>query len=207
MSRLYFRSPVHGFVKAFLISDSLLYSALNIVTVLFALFTTTKVKGGSIEAATYALSASYITRVLTELITGRHISPRGEQKKILMIILGMLAISVGYFGFAFSHQISFLYVWWIIAGFGWGLALPTKLAVVSSHINKEQANEEWSLNDALNMTLIAVTTALTGYLVSRFGIRPLFVIAALLNVFGAFPYALYFLRMPKENMQKSQSLE
>jgi len=195
ISRVYFRSPVHDFVKAFLISDSLLYSALNIVTVLFALFTTTKVKGGSIEAATYALSASYVVRVFTELMMSRHISPRSERGKVLTIVLGMLAISAGYLGFAFSHQVDPLYVWWIIAGFGWGLALPTKLAVVSLHINKEQSNEEWSMNDALNMSLIAVTTALTGYLVSHFGIRPLFVVAALLNLLGALPYALYLRRI------------
>ena len=207
MSRFtFFSARVDPFIKAFLVSDALLYASLNIVTVFFAVFTTTLVSGGSLAAATWSLTFGYASRIFAELILAKSISRRRECTKVLVIILGMLLISAAYLGLALVQHASWLYVWWTIGGFGWGLALPTKLAVVSSHIDRTQANQEWGLNDAANMALIGITTCICGTVAAVLGLRALLIIAALLNTLGVLPYLLVLYHHVKARTAKQASV-
>lgn len=191
LKQIYFQQQVDPFVKAFLVSDALLYSALNIVTVFFAVYASTRVSGGSIGAATWSLSLGYGVRIVTELSSGKTISRQTEANKTLIIIAGMILIGLAYAGLGLSPNAAWLYVWWALGGLGWGLALPTKLAVVSGRVNPEQSTQEWGLNDAANMSLIAVTTAICGFAVTRIGIQPLLITAAGINVAAAVPYLVF----------------
>lgn len=195
----YFKSRLRPFIQAFIISDALLYSALNIVSILFVVYVTTSVSGGTVKSATAALIIGFIARIIIELAVGRKSSLLSEQHKLLVIIGGMAAISLSYAGFAVSHTIAVLALLWILNGAGWAIGHPAKLALVAHHINPEQASQEWGFTDALNMTFIAITTALGAYIVTRFSYGPLFMTAAIINALGIVPYILYLRQLQKNS--------
>lgn len=188
----YFETHVSPFVRAFITSDALLYSSLNLVNILFVVYVTANVPGGTVQSATAALAIGFIARVIVDLSLGKTSSKLSETDKLRLIMLGMAAISMSYVGFALSHNIFMLGFLWVINGVGWAIGHPAKLALVAKHINHGQASQEWGLTDALNMTLIVISMMLGGWMVEQFSYTALFAFAALINTGGILPYALYY---------------
>lgn len=195
----YFETNVLPFVRAFITSDALLYSSLNLVNILFVVYVTANVPGGTVQSATVALAVGFIARVIVDLSLGKASSKLSETGKLRLIMLGMAVISLSYVGFALSHNIFVLGFLWVINGVGWAIGHPAKLALVAKHINHNQASQEWGLTDALNMTLIVISMILGGWVVGQFSYTALFAFAALINTGGIAPYALYYrkVRTPK----------
>lgn len=188
----YFETHVSPFVRAFITSDALLYSSLNLVNILFVIYVTANVPGGTVQSATVALAIGFIARVIVDLSLGKASSKLSETGKLRLIMLGMAAISLSYVGFALSHNIFVLSILWVLNGVGWAIGHPAKLALVAKHINHNQASQEWGLTDALNMTLIVISMILGGWMVEQFSYTALFAFAALINTGGILPYALYY---------------
>jgi hypothetical protein len=187
----YFNSRLQPFVRAFIISDALLYSSLNIVNILFVVYVTTVVPGGTVQSATTAIAIGLVARIILELSIGRASSRLSERHKLILIIAGMAAISISYGGFALAQDTLSLSILWAVNGAGWAVGHPAKLALVAKHINHDQASQEWGLADALNMTLVVITMALGAYIVAHFSYGLLFVLAAIINTAGLVPYVLY----------------
>ena len=188
----YFNSYVAPFVRAFIISDALLYSSLNIVNILFVLYVTTKIQGGTVESATGALAIGLCARIVVELSIGKFSSRLSEKGKLLLIICGLVCISASYAGFAASHTVIALGFFWVVNGIGWAIGHPAKLALVAKHINHDQASQEWGLTDALNMALVVATMLLGAWVVGSFSYPALFMFAAAINSLGIIPYLLYY---------------
>jgi len=188
----YFDLRISPFVRAFIASDALLYSSLNIVNILFVLYVTATVKGGTVQSATAALAVGLVARIIVELSAGKWSSQLSERGKLLLILWGMAGISLSYAGFAFSHNIYVLGFFWVLNGAGWAIGHPAKLALVAKHINHGQASQEWGLTDALNMTLIVITMGLGAWVVGHFSYMALFLFAAAINTGGILPYLWYY---------------
>ncbi len=187
----YFYARLQPFIRAFIISDAMLYSSLNLINILFVVYVTTSVPGGTVKSATAVIAIGLVARIVVELLAGRASSRLSEQHKLRLIIGGMAAISISYAGFALSHSIALLACLWVVNGIGWALGHPAKLALVAKHINHDQASQEWGVTDALNMTLVVVTMLLGAYVVSLFDYGLLFAMAAVINTIGLVPYVLY----------------
>jgi hypothetical protein len=187
----YFSNRPSAFVRALIASDAFLYASLNIVNILFAVFVTTKIPGGTVQTATRTIIAGLLARIVTELVVGKHISGLTEKTKVGFVVLGMALISINYAGFAISGSLNVLTMFWIIGGLGWGLALPTKLSLAAVHINPKQANQEWGLTDAINMSLIIFTMVMGSYIAATYSYKWLFVAAGALNTVGIVPYVMY----------------
>jgi hypothetical protein len=190
-SMVYFTSRVNAFVRAFIVSDALLYSALNVVNILFAVYVTSKVPGGNVTVATTALIAGFVVRIIAELGFGRTSSSLSERGKIFVITAGMACMSLGYIGMPLVHNLIGLSAMWALNGLGWAIAYPAKLALVAKYIKPDQASQEWGATDALNMSLIVVTMALGTYIVTHFSYGLMFTLAAILNALGIMPYVAY----------------
>lgn len=188
----YFDARLSPFVRAFIASDALLYSSLNIVNILFVVYVTATIPGGTVQSATAALAVGLVARVIVELSAGKASSALSELGKLRLIIAGMAGISLSYAGFAFSHNIYVLGFLWTLNGAGWAIGHPAKLALVAKHINHDQASQEWGLTDALNMTLIVITMGLGAWVVSNFSYLVLFLFAAAINTGGIVPYLWYY---------------
>jgi MFS family permease len=189
------RNPSHfrlsNIVEAFIISETFLWSAWNFVTPIFAIFVVNSIKGGNIQIAASAYSVCLIARVVFEIISGKYLKNKSDRNKLSLAILGMILMSIAYVGFAFSHSILWLFLFYILIGIGFGVASPAKYSLFTEHLDKDKATTEWSLYDAITLIGIASATALGGFIASLYGFTFLFVLASIVNLLGIVPYLFY----------------
>lgn len=189
------RNPTHfkvnPVVKAFIISEAFLWSAYNFIIPIFAIFVLNNIRNGNVQVAASAYSFFLILRVIFELITCKYFGRSNEFNKFVATIAGMLFISLGYLGFAFSHTVISLFLFFGIAGMGLGIASPVKNSLFSTHLDKNKETTEWGIYDAVTFIGMASTAALGGFVASAYGFEFLFIIAAIVNFLGILPYLLY----------------
>ena len=95
-------SPI---VKAYILADTLLWSAWSLTTPIFAIFVVTRISGGNIEVAATGYSIYLISRVIFELLSARYLSKKSDRAKFKITVTGMFCMSSAYMGFAFSHTV------------------------------------------------------------------------------------------------------
>lgn len=182
---------INAIVKAYIISDSLLWSAWNFVTPIFAIFVLNNIRGGSIETASFGFSAYLIARVIVELLAGKMLVDTSDKRKMKMAIIGMFFLSVSYLGFAFTSEIFQMYFFYIIAGMGLGIASPAKNALFSIHLDKSKEAAEWGISDAVTFAGMAFASAIGGFIVKLYGFQTLFLLAFAINILAIIPYFLF----------------
>ena len=94
---------VNPVVKAFIVSEIIFWSSWNAIMPIFAIFVANKVTGGSTEIAASSFSAYLIARVILEPLSGKYLCKSSEFKKFVISIIGIILVSLGYLGFAFTR--------------------------------------------------------------------------------------------------------
>lgn len=192
---------INSIVKAYIISDSLLWSAWNFVTPIFAIFVVNNINGGSIENASFGFSLYLISRVIFELLAGKLLINSGaDKRKMRMAIAGMLCLSASYLGFAFTSEVLYMYLFYIIAGMGLGIASPAKNALFSIHLDKSKEAAEWGISDAVTFAGMAAASTIGGIIAKSFGFQALFILAFFINLLATLPYLFFFNKDIQEYM-------
>lgn len=189
------RNPSHfrvnPLVKSFIISEAFLWSAWNFIAPIFAIYVANRVAGGNINIAASAFSTYLIARVIFELISSKYFSKSSDNKKLKVTIIGIIFISIGYFGFAFSKTVLPVFIFYALSGAGFGIASPLKNSLFSTHLDKDKEPFEWSIYDTVIFIGMALSTALGGFIASIYGFTFLFILAATVNLLSSFPYILF----------------
>lgn len=183
---------INPVVKAFIVSESLVWSAWNLISPIAAIFVINNVSGGSIQSAAFGYSLHLISRVIFELITGRLLIGASDKKKFTYIVVGLFILTISYLGFAFTSVLIMLYIFYLLFGVGVGIATPAKNSLFSVHLDKNKEATEWSFNDAAILLAAALAIIFGGFIATNFGFKPLFIIAATINLLGIIPYLLRF---------------
>lgn len=182
---------VNKIVRAFIVSETLLWSAWNFITPIFGIFVITNIKSATIETAAAAYSIHLVARVILEIITGRFLKGSLDEDKLILSVLGMILISASYIGFSISNSINALFVFYIIAGIGFGIASPAKNSLFSMHLDKNKESTEWGIYDAITFIGVALATLLGGFIATKYGFSPLFLLASFVNLVAVIPYLLF----------------
>ncbi len=182
---------VNQIVRAYIISESFVWSAWNLVIPILAIFVVDNIKGGSVQTAATAYSIYLITRVVFELICGKILVRTSDRKKYTIALVGIILLGFSYLFFSISQSISTLLIGYMIAGMGLGLSAPAKNALFSIHIEKNKEASNWSIADAVTFGCMALAATLGGFFQSVYGFHILFAIAAFINFLGAIPFILF----------------
>src|SRR3989344_1028974 len=189
------RNPSHfhvnPIVKAYIVSESLLWAAWNFSTPIFAVFVVSNIAGGSIEVAATGYSVHLIARVLFELICGRYLMSTNDKKKFYVAIIGMCILSIGYLGFAVSGNVVQVFLFYIVLGAGLGIASPAKNTLFAMHLDKNKESSEWGIADGATFVAMALASALGGFIATAYGFPVLFVISSIVSILSVVPYILY----------------
>lgn len=175
-------------IRSYIISESLLWSAWNAVFPLFAVFITSQIQGGSIESAGIAYSIYLLFRVIFELCIGYFLHNASDRKKFAISVVGLSLMSIAYAGFVFAEVIWVIFVLYAILGFGMGIASPAKNSLFSTHLDKKRSAGQWASYDAITFLCMAISAALGGMVVNKWGFNTLFAFAALINILAIIPY-------------------
>lgn len=182
---------VNPLIKAFIISETFIWSAWNFVIPIFAVFATTRVTGGGIELAASSYSIYLVSRVIFEVVVGRYLERENIFKKFIATIIGLLAISLSYIGFAYTTEILFVYVFFSLAGIGFGISSPPKFSIFSTHLDKNKETSEWALYDASVFLFMALSATIGGFVAAKYGFSILFLLSSVVNALGILPYLIY----------------
>ncbi len=189
------RNPSHfvssTVVRAFITSELFLWSAWDTVIPFLSLFLIKNIPGANLQTAAFGYSIYLITRVIFELISGKDLAHSSDKKKIYAAIFGLILTSIACFGFAFINVLPLVFISYIFAGIGIGVASPAKNSLFSTHLDPKKAPAEWSIYDAVVFICIALATSLGGFIATVYGFEVFFVIAALWVLIGTVPYLLY----------------
>lgn len=181
---------INSLIKAYTISETLIWSAWNFITPIFAIYVTLVV-GGTVDVAATAYSVYLISRVIFGLVSGRYLTHKSVAYKFLLTILGMAIISLSYVGLAYSQLVIQLYIFYSMIGLGIGLATPAKNSLFSSHLTKDNDAAQWSTLDASVYLSMAFAAVVGGFIANNYGFEELFLVAAGLNLLGIVPYLIY----------------
>ncbi|MBI2596186.1 MFS transporter [Candidatus Daviesbacteria bacterium] len=184
-------NTVNPFVKSFIISESFFWTSWSLFTPIFAIFATNKISGGNIEVAASTFSVYFVARIISELLTSKLSSKLGIREKISLVILGISLVSISYVGFAFTTTVFPLYIFWIICGWGFGIATPPKLSLFSTHLDRHKETVEWGATDSINLALMALSTMAGGFIANQYGFKPLFLLASVINILAIIPFITY----------------
>lgn len=189
------RNPSHfqinPLVKAFIISESFVWSAWNFVIPIFAIYIVNDIQGGDIETAAMGYSVYLIGRVIFELACGKYLARTNDKKKLLVATCGLFLMTIGYIDFIVSTTLLHVYAGYFLLGMGIGIAAPAKNALFSIHLDKNKEATEWGIADGTQFTCMALAATLGGFIAGYFGFMTLFVISAVVNTIGIIPYALF----------------
>ena len=185
---------VNPLVKAYIVSESLMWSAWNFIIPIFAVFIVENVSGGNIQLAAIGYSTYLMSRVVFELISGKYLLGTNDRKKVMLVIIGMICVSLSYLGFAVVREVYLLLFYYFVAGMGLGLAMPAKNSLFSIHLDKDKEATEWSLSDAFQFSAMAVATGIGGFIAYHYGFQPLFMLAFFFNCLAIIPFLLILQR-------------
>lgn len=191
LGRLPSHFHLNKIIRAYIISESLVWSAWNFVIPILAVFVVNHIKGGNVQTAASAYSIYLLSRVIFELICGKVLIKTSDRKKYILVIIGTLAITLAYLFLSISNTVSMLLIGYMIAGLGLGLSEPAKNALFSIHIDKDKEATDWSISDAISFASMALASALGGFFATVYGFHTLFLLAAFVNLFGALPFILF----------------
>lgn len=182
---------VNPFVKAFIVSEGMVWSAYNFIIPIIAIFVVKNISGGTIEIVAFAFSSYLISRVFAELITSRYLNGVGDKFKLKFIFSGLILLSISYVVFSLLNSIEQLFLAYILSGIGMGMTAPAKYSLFSTHLDKGKEPAEWSMYDAFTFIGMALATSLGGFIAAQYGFPILFIMAAVINTLGIIPYLLY----------------
>lgn len=190
------RKPSHfsinPVVKSYIISETFLWSSINFISPIFAVFAANQVKGGGVELAATSYSAYLIIRVVFELMAGKFLTKRFHKKPIYIVCLGIALVSISFLGLSLTDTVVGVYLMFSLKGIGIGIASPMKNTLFSSHIDKGKAPMEWGLQDAAVLLGMAAAAALGGFVAQKYGFSIVFIVAAILSAISIVPYLRYF---------------
>lgn len=186
---------MNAIVRAYIISESLLWSAWSFLTPILAVFVVRTIPHANVAIAASSVSVYLLSRVIFELFSGRFLVKRSDKEKLEVTIWGMALISIAYIGFVLCKTIPILFYLQFLIGMGLGIASPAKNSLFSTYLDKNKEAEEWGISDAISFTCMAIATAVGGVIAKEFGFTILFLLAGGINFIAIVPYALYIRRL------------
>lgn len=174
--------------KAFIISEAFFWSGWSVLMPLISVFALAEVSQATVQTITFAYSMYLILRVIGSIGCGLYLRKLIQQRKLAIIMMGILAMNIAYIGFINVATIGSIYIFYGIAGFFTGLITPLRSSLFSSHLDKNKEVIEWGALDVVILTTLSLASAISGLLISQMGYKGVFIFSAVLNCLSIFPY-------------------
>lgn len=187
---------INPIARVFMVSESFFWSGWSILVPLISVFALAQISQATVQNISFAYSAYLLLRVAGSILCGMALNKMPIRRKIRTIICGIILINVAYLGFVGITSVMGMYLLYAMAGFFTGLISPLRATLFSTNLDKKRETTEWGLLDAIVLTTIAIAAGISGYLVTNYGYKSVFLFSSLLNSVSVIPY-LFLLRRKK----------
>ena len=176
---------INFIIKILILSDFLIWSAINLVSPVFAIFIIDQIAGATIATAGIAVMIYLIAKSVFEVPVAIFIDrTRSEKDDLYTAIVGTLLMAACYFLFAHVETVWQVYVLQAFLGLSAAISFPGWNSIFTRHIDKQKEALEWSLYDVVTGVGMALTAGLGALLVEKYGFDMIFYIIAISTVFG-----------------------
>lgn len=170
------RIALNKIVKVLILSDLVLLSGFGLISPIFAVFLTDRIKGGNMEVAGYAAAVYFIINSLVILPIARYLDRNhGEKDDLAFVVVGNLLAIFVVIGYIFARYPWHIYVLQVIYAVGMGMNAPGYNAIFTRHIDKGREAFDWSVRSALIGLGAGGAGAIGGVVATRFGFNTLFI--------------------------------
>lgn len=184
---------INRIVKYLILSDLAFWSGWGLITPIFAIFIVEKIEGGSIVVIGIASAIFWILRSILRVPMGLFLDKNyGEKDDFWFIVFGFLMAGLVPFGFLLASLPWHIYL--LQAFYGLGIALNTSgwAAIFTRHIDKGKEATEWGLDGTAVGLGVGIAGAIGGFMVSKFGFEPVFIVVGILGIIGGLlPLLIY----------------
>lgn len=188
------RPPINRVVMKLVYADLIFFTAAGLITPIMAVFYVNDINNGSIALAGLVTAIFWVTKsavqVPVSLYADNH---KGEHDDFAIMVVGyIIAALTPLCYFLFVTEIWQVYLVEVIHGIGYGMMVPTYLAMFTRHIDRQRENFEWTLHSNAVGLGYAAAAALGGVMADRFGFRPMFLVTSIFMMLS--PVVLLFIR-------------
>lgn len=168
-------------ILIFLFSDFIFTASGAVTAPVFALFLVGDL-AAPVSAVGFAVAIFWIVKSVLQLPIARYLDRNhGELDDYYSMILGLLLSVFGFVMYYFATEVWHIYLLQGIVGVGQAFFVPPYLAVFTRHLDQDSESFEWALRSSFSTGAgMALGGAVSGILAASIGIRPLFLIHALL---------------------------
>jgi len=167
-------------------ADFFFFSALGLVTPIFAVFLTDKLKDGNIAVAGFATAIYWITKAIFEIPIAKFLDKvKGERDDLIFLVVGYFIVGLIHFGYTQATLSWHIYILEFFYAIAMAIAMPGWSAMFTRHIDKGKEGFEWSIEHVAYSIGTGITGALSGILVMKYGFNMVFVIAGVVAIIGS----------------------
>ncbi|MCA9358359.1 MFS transporter [Candidatus Kaiserbacteria bacterium] len=145
--------------------------------------------GGDLLDASFAAATFAVVAGITTLLIGRWTDRVKENE--LIIVAGYTLIGIAFFLFLTVETVADLLFVQILLGLGEAIYSPAFDAVYTRHLTDGKTGSGWGAWEAMNYFMITAGATVGGFIASRYGFDPLFIIMGTLSISAA--AYIYFL--------------
>lgn len=173
-------SKFNRIILALVFFDFLLVSAFGIVAPFFAIFITEAIPNGTATVAGIATAIYWIMKSLVQLPIARWLDRTdGERDEFWAFFWGSLATALVPLLYLVSHAPWHIYAAQAFFGLAMAFVVPAWYSIFTRHIDRDKIGFEWSLDSVFSVGIAsAISAAIGGWFIDRFGFTVVFVIAS-----------------------------
>ncbi|MBI4449517.1 MFS transporter [Candidatus Uhrbacteria bacterium] len=182
-------------ILALIATDFFVFTGLGLTGPIFAIFIERSVVGGSIAAAGIAQTIYMIVKAVLQLFVGRF-NDRDPMylREYWTALVGYAIIAVVPFLYIAVDTIAQLYAVQAFFGIGAAFAYPGFMTIFTRFTDRQREGLEWSTYSTIVFLGMAVSAAVGGWSVERYGFDRTFIAVGFLSVIGCIAFASLWLR-------------
>ncbi|MFC1663584.1 MFS transporter [Patescibacteria group bacterium] len=176
---------INQVIKYLILSDLVFWTGWGLITPIFAIFIIERIEGGSVVVVGIASAIFWISRSILRVPMGLFLDKKyGEKDDLWFVVSGFLLAGLVSFGYLIASLPWHVFVLQALYGLGMAMNVSGWCAIFTRHIDKGKEATEWGLDGTAVGLGAGIAGALGGFLVSKFGFEPVFIMVGILGIIG-----------------------
>jgi MFS family permease len=169
-------------VRLLTAADTVIGTALGMISPIFAIFITQQITGGSVEVAGVATGIYLFVRSLAQVPSAYLIDKiKGERDDFFMLASGWFIFALIPLAYIFINTPLQLYAVQFVYGLSAAIFFPAWYALFTRHIDKGKEALEWGAYQTIVDLSGAFAASIGGFIAGKFGFTALLITASMMS--------------------------
>lgn len=183
--------PFHRFnyankaIKVLTITDSVFYSGIALVEVVFSVFVVSKIPGATLINLGIGHALFQFGIIISEPVFLKFFDSKSILTSFYGMLLGNLLKTLSRIAFIFLFTVNQFYLVYFLLGIVHSFEYPAFFKLFTTHVDKGYESSDWGFKDIFLSVGNVVASFASGYIALLFGYNYLFILAAMVMfIFG-----------------------